>query len=456
MHLPQSTSSRRVLLGGVLAASLGAAAGAAGPAAADMLAYTSGKDVWVENADGTMRKQLTTDGAEGTYVTPSPNDAGDVTAVRLAGWTAFIHVLPAGGGEPTVNTMPTRGTGALVGPFSGRMIPDSASKLYAYTYARSDPWGGMRGPYFNVVPANAPGSPGGDAGIDGGVFRATPHADKHVYAALNGKLYYGLGGSQDPVLLELGGEGAKLDYGEVSRDGTKLLATASGGGGSVLALIRLAGAMPGTPDGDCVIDTTGSVPRAALSPDGDRAAWKDDAGLHVARIELADGKCAVSEKRTIAQDGDYPAFSRHTMSSGSPAPVHGASGGDQQTTTPIARAQTPQTGTRGARTGGTLALDVKGAPLLRALRKGLPVTVRGATGAVRVTATLPAAAARRARLGRRATVVGTGRATASGEATVVRVRFTKAAVRRLRRMRSVKLQIGVVGAGTQRTVTLKR
>src|SRR5688500_8566632 len=118
--------------------------------------------------------------------------------------------------------MPTRGTGALVGPFGARLVPDSPSKLLAYTYARSDTWAGMQGPYLNVVPADAPGGPTYDGGIES-PFVATPHRDKFVYTALDGKLYYGLGASSDPVMLSFTDQNLSIKHGEVSRSGDRLL-----------------------------------------------------------------------------------------------------------------------------------------------------------------------------------------------------------------------------------------
>lgn len=371
------TLLRRAVAGGLTAVALGAAAS---PACADMLAYTVGKDVWVENADGSQRKQVTTDGSSGTYVTPSPNDAGDVAAIQLAGFSAGIHFWPADGSEKKVNMMPTRGVGSLMGPFGARLVPDSPSKLLAYTYGRYENWQGTQGPYLNVVPADAPGLPTAESGIPS-PFIATPHGGRFVYTALDGRLYYGMGANSDPVLLSFKDDGIDIEHGEVSRDGSKLLLIASQGGSSgVLALARLNGPMPGQYGEDCIIATTGLAKRAAFSPDGDRAAWTDDAGLHVAKVDLATQSCAVSEKRTIAANGDYPAFSRHTMSA--PAGDGGGGGTSDPGTKTAAPPAPPAPPVGGAKRGGSAgvpALSVRASTtsLRTVLRRGLTLRFAG-------------------------------------------------------------------------------
>lgn len=111
---------------------------------------------------------------------------------------------------------------------------------------------------------------------------------------------------------------------------------------------------------------------------------------------------------------------------------------------------------RGAKV--TLAL-AGGARLRSALRAGLPLRVGGvrARATVKATLVLGAAAARRAGLtrGKRAVVIAAGSAKADsrGSATV-RLRFTKAARRRLARVSAVKATVRVGGAS--RVVVLKR
>ena len=95
--------------------------------------------------------------------------------------------------------------------------------------------------------------------------------------------------------------------------------------------------------------------------------------------------------------------------------------------------------------------------LRTALRRGFLVSVTGLpAGRVTVVATVSRSTARRLRLSRRAVTVasGRGRASAAGNAQV-RLRFTRAAKRRLGRARSVKLTLAVRGTTARRTVTLR-
>lgn len=434
---------RCAVVGGVSAAALGVIAS---PAAADMLAYTAGKDVWVENADGSQRKQLTTDGRGGTYVTPSPNDAGDVAAIQLAGFSAGIHFFPADGSTKKVNMMPTRNGGALVGPFSARLVPESPSKLLAYTYAQSDLGTGTQGPYLNVVRADAPGSSTADGGVVS-PFVATPHADKFVYTALDGKLYYGLGGNEDPVMLSLKDSGIDIKHGEVSRDGSTLLVIASSGGpAGALALARLNGPMPGTVGEDCIVATTGGAKRAALSPGGDRVAWADDAGLHVASVGFATQNCTVSDQRTLSANGDYPAFSRHTLGGATGSPDSTTT--DTPATAPPAPAPAPKPVTPAPKRGGTEtargALTVKAttSSLRAALKRGLTLRFTG----LKAGKTTVRIQNGRTVLSRRSVT-----ASKSGEARLI-VRFSPKQRASLRRKRRVTLTLTVGTTTTKLTL----
>lgn len=80
--------------------------------------------------------------------------------------------------------------------------------------------------------------------------------------------------------------------------------------------------------------------------------------------------------------------------------------------------------------------------------------VRNGSGRVSLTATVDAATARKAGLGRKAVKVASGAATARGGKATVRLRFTRAAVKRLKKLPKVALTIK--GAGVSTKATLKR
>ena len=291
------------------------------------------------------------------------------------------------------------------------------------------------------MPADAPGSPTADGGIES-PFVATPHADKFVYTALDGKLYYGLGANADPVMLSF--EGIDIKHGEVSRDGSRLLLIASNGGPrGVLALARLNGSMPGTIAEDCIIATTGLANRAALSPGGDRVAWTDDAGLHVASVAIATQDCAVSDKRTLAPNGDYPAFSRHTM--GAPA----AGGGGTTTEpkpniVPLPPPAPPVVVPRQKRTqGDTVGVRASSSSLKTALRRGLTLRFNGLKAGRTVV---------RVHSGRTLLARRTVRASSTGTARLT-LKFTPTQRSSLRRKKRVTLRL-TVGSET-RTISLR-
>ena len=66
-----------------LTAVCAAALAGAGPAAADSIVYVKDHNVWLANADGSGRYQVTTDGAPGWgYGSPSQADDGTIVARR--------------------------------------------------------------------------------------------------------------------------------------------------------------------------------------------------------------------------------------------------------------------------------------------------------------------------------------------------------------------------------------
>ncbi len=102
----------------------------------------------------------------------------------------------------------------------------------------------------------------------------------------------------------------------------------------------------------------------------------------------------------------------------------------------------PEVKTKGPQPSGATA-TVKKVKLAKALKSGLRVTVSGVTGTVKLTA----------KRGSKTVASGSAKASKSGKATV-KLRFTKAARKALKRKRSVKLKIS--GGGVSLTYTLKR
>jgi len=218
-----------------------------------------------------------------------------------------IVVYPAQG-EPIVNAMPVWGFGVTV-PLSARVKP--SSRLLAYSFGK------VSGTSFsvsgNVVPADAPGSPVGGPGFPG-MVGATWHGDQLVWTD-GASLTYGVGADATRWV-----PGAS--FGEVSRDGSRLLAVLEQEPRQ-LVLQALAGPMPAQADpalGACAIPYEGTLGDVALAPSGRWVAFVDGRGLNLARAEVPGGgaPCALSGHRIVATNADDPAFSGYTFPAAAP------------------------------------------------------------------------------------------------------------------------------------------
>ena len=197
----------------------------------------------------------------------------------------------------------------------------------------------------------------------------------------------------------------------------------------------------------------GKFESPSFSPDRARLAWNEDDGIHVSPSGI-DAGChpeQVAEALTIP-GGRYPDWGAADVPGPRPSPGGGT------TTTPGGTTGKPDGkggGTNGGQGGqAEPRLQVGAAKLAAALKRGLVVTVSGASGKVALTATVAAPIARKAGLGGKATKVASGSAQAGGGGASVRLRFTPKAARKLTRLGTVKLPIS--GAGTATTATLKR
>jgi len=419
---------------------------AAAPSAAELLTYVDGtpRDVWVENADGSLRRQLTTDAADKlNYSFPSANDAGDVAALLIDGTTGnpAIVVIRADGSR-TVNLMPAWGTGVTV-PFGARLQPEG--RLLAYTFGRFH--GGGSSVAGNVVPADAPGSPTGPGPGFPGMTSATWWGGKLVWS--NGTdVFYGSGAETTAWQEE-------LTFAEVSRDATRLLGVASTATGNLLVYHALKGPMPSQLDyevGGCLVPHSGELTDAALAPNGRQVAWKDSAGLHVAdaAITQAGGACALTGERLVSATAEDPAFSNATLTTPPPPPPpdggdrSGGGGGGGGGGTPTGGGgDRSGGGSSGGGSGARAKVTVVATTLTAAVKKGLKVKLTGLPkGRVTVTA----------KFGRRAIGSTRAKVPASGRATVT-VRFTKAGRKTLKGRRAVS--IAVLAGRARTTVRLR-
>ncbi len=399
------------------------------PAAAELLTYVDGapRNVWAENADGGLRRQVTSDADDSRqYSFPSANDAGEYAMLLGDRQTGNPAIVFLAGTSRTVNLMPAWGLGVTT-TFGMRIAP--GSRLVAYVFGRFH--GAGQSVAGNVVPADGPGSPTGPGPGFPRMRGATWHGDKLVWTNLEA-IFYGTGGETTSWLNP-------ASSGEVSRDGSRLLATLPGAP-KRLVYQALKGAMPGQPDdatGGCYVPYTGELGDVALSPSGSWVAFRDDAGLHVAQVAIPPGaeeSCTLSQARLVSATADDPAFSNATLTpaptpggGGDPTPPGGGGGG----TPPGGGGGKPPTTRTGPR--ATVARST----LKGALRNGLKVQLRGLPrGRTTVTA----------KLGRKLLASARVKVPASGRASL-RLRFSKAGRRALRGRRSATI---VVTAGTAR------
>ncbi len=250
---------RPARLAALLAA--GALGAGAAPAAAEMLTYVDGapRNVWAENADGSQRRQVTTD-ADGDhqYSFPSANDAGEYAALlgdRQTGNPALVFLA---GSSRTVNLLPAWGLG-VTAPLGMRIAP--ASRLVAYVFGRFH--GAGQSIAGNVVPADAPGSPTGPGPGFPRMRSVTWHGDKLVWSS-ESATFYGTGAETTAWL-------SGVTSAEVSRDGRRVLARIPGTPTRLAYQALKAEPMPAAPDetaGGCYVPYTGELSDAALSPSG--------------------------------------------------------------------------------------------------------------------------------------------------------------------------------------------
>lgn len=413
----------------------GAIGATAVPAAAESITYIDGQthNVWAENVDGSERRQLTNDATSVLrYSFPSLNDNGDL-AVLLRDTNSSnvsINFFPRGG-ERVMNMMPVWGGGVVIAPFGARLQPQG--RLLAYQFGNFTGSGGIAA--GNVVPADAPGSPAGGPGFPN-MRGATWHGDKLVWT--NGDaLAYGTGAETTAWIT-----GA--DFGEVSRDGSRLLAKLDPS--AKLAFQALRGPMPGQSDdsvGGCLIPYTGAItPDLALSPSGRWVAFKDGNGLNIAQVDIPAGgtqDCALTNLRTVGGGAEDPAFSTVTFTPAQQPPIEQPPG--RQPT------EQPRNGGRdGGRSGGGTTgpkATVGKVTLKAALKRGIAVKLSGLKkGKTTVTA----------KLGRKLVASAKVSVPASGKASL-RLRFTAAGRRALKGRKSATLTIAAGKAKT--TVKLK-
>jgi hypothetical protein len=424
-------------------------------ASADSILFTRGGDIWLSSPDGANQFQVTSGGG---YTYASQSESGAVI-VASREFSNHLFVLDRNGA--LVRELPTViGSSLWHGPFEPQVSPDGTHVAYQYFYSGGSE---LR---TGVAYANTDGTYG-DYDLHTGWGYPAWYDDTLL---MHSDPPNGL--SQDVILRPFGslnntgdpwfshGEFPTLHDGDIRINAMAFVA----GDGENLPVYRFDGAPGGDSIEICYAykGPNGKFESPSFSPDRAGLAWNEGDGIHVSPSGV-DSAChpeQVAERLTIA-GGRYPDWG----AAGVPGPRPTDGGG-----TPSGGG-TPG-GTTNGGNGGTVddkggkVDDGKGGTtkpqLLIAgkqklgltLKKGLTVTVTGATGKVALTGTIPAGVARRTGLGKGATQVASGAATAVGGNASVRLRFTPKAARKLARLGSVALRIS--GPGVATTTTLKR
>ncbi len=418
-------------------------------ASADSILFMKGGDVWLASPDGSNQFQVTSGGG---YNYASQSESG---AVIVASRENHLVVLNRNG--DVIRELPTViGSSLWFGPYEPQVSPDGTHVAYQYYYTGG---GETR---TGVAYANTDGGYGGYDLHTGWTYPAwyddslLMHSDPPNFL------------SKDVILRPFGsanntgqewfshGEMPQLRDGDIR--GNRMVFVA-GQNADRLPVYRFEGAPGSAQIKICYAWTqpNGKFESPSISPDGSYLSWNEDDGVHIAPAGDFSADCAEPGAETLTiPGGRYPDWGAAGVPaprpSGGGTPPNGGGGGTK-----------PNGGGGGGTPGGkdgpnnpsASRLQIgAGAKLGPALKKGLLVAASGVSGKVTLTATIPAAVARKTGLGRSATKVASGTASAQGGSASVRLRFTPKAARKLARLGSVRLQIA--GAGTTTTTTLKR
>ncbi|MDO8187590.1 hypothetical protein Q5424_14635 [Conexibacter sp. JD483] len=436
---------RRLATAGVAALALAATAPAV--ASADSILYLRGGDLWLVSSDAASSFQLT---ATGGWEYGSQSDDGSVI---VASRERRLFVLNRNG--DVVRELPTViGSIWWQGPFEPQVSPDGSHVAYQYyttttgelqtgtAYADTDGSGQTHELHTGW---------GYPAWIDNEWLM---HSDPPNFL------------SMDVIIRRLdqpnnqGDQWFRHDELEL-RDGDirgTTMAFVGGKDGEYLPVYRFSGA-PGENAPEYCYHRSGPSGRfegPAYSPDGASLAWGEADGIWVGPVGDQSQGCQnppAGADRLLIPGGRYPDWSGAAVPPArvvdTPREQPRETPRDQPRTTPRT---TPRDEPR--RAAPKPQLTVTKARLASVLKQGLAVKVRNGSGRVTLTATVSAATARKAGLGRRTVKVASGSATARAGSATVRLRFTKAAVKRLRRLPKVALTIQ--GAGTRTSATLTR
>lgn len=316
----------------IAAATLAALALAPAAARADTIVFRRGGDIWIVSPDGSGERRV----AQGTYAWPSESDAGTIAAVDATG---AIHRLTQSGAEigtplPTAATQATENAPAEP-PTHVRVSPDG--QKIAYDELISDEATTFWTP-FAATGLDLPAQNAGQEELEDPSWIGSDRLvlSRDVAALGTGAATFALytPGDGDDSAVDWFSD-ARADWASgfeavTSRNGRRLavLADDSAEFGGFPQRVELRIYDVDAPGGSARVRCDVKLPAAetvehtgpTFSPDGNRIAWAEADGIHVATL----GGGCVAKEAAIAEAG---AWEPYWSPAADAAPSSGAGGG---------------------------------------------------------------------------------------------------------------------------------
>jgi hypothetical protein len=418
------------------------------PAAnATVLTWIEGNNVWIANADGSGKRQLTTAGtAELPFRSPTSDDQGVVVAAR----DQQYFRIDQSGNVLNANVAP-------MGPCSfGKSFPqpiavDPTGEWVSYGYVCNSGYPNFYNDYMVAL------SPAVNAYATGNQIEWTSWFfptwyGKRLVVSDSQKIFIQPASSNPPAPAApsfgyawIAQPGISLKRAAVNRAGNAVLlqGDVSDGNGNITSYLiwgRLPAGVPDSTDGtpadvadSCFVVVQGTPIFSGFSPDGSQIAWSDDGGVKVSPTPTYNGtdQCTASPT-VIAAGGAQPAFGAGTLAKTS---------GDTSTPPPADNTQQPPPAVcsacqnPGAATSPAILVGKGSLKTLK--RKGLRVPVRCAS-ACTIDLSLKV----------KTTVLGRGKATLKNAGTTkVLLKLTRTGKKRVRKARKLKATLRAVVTG---------